>query len=934
MYRALVCLGEQHDGWVLPLAAIVCWVSSHTALRLARQSTKSRDLEPWAWLLAAGFSAGAGVWSTHFIGMLGYDPGIVVGYNTRLTLLSLVVAILASGIALTLERRATSSAMAAGAGIVLGLGVAAMHFLGMASIEVPGTFTWDRTLVVVSVLIGCGLSAAALVAFRHRELRYPNAIAATLLTAAIAGLHFTAMGALQITPDQTQPTSASSLPRLALASGIAAIMLAILGFAVLALFADRMRLANRALRTSEAAYRLLAENTTDVIVRSDLDTTRRYVSPAAFQVLGRDPEELIGTQPLDTVHPDDRPAYEQVLADLVQGRIDRPVTRQRYRHKDGRWVWIEASFKLTRSADGAAPTGYVASLRDVTDRMAAETALRISEERLALALDSGSDGLWDWEVATGKVWFSDRWQTMIGYEPGEIEGHLRSWRRLTHPDDVERARRLLTDHIDGKTPIYECEQRVRTKSGAYTWVLSRGKVVTRDATGAPLRIVGTHIDIAARKQAEQQIEYLALYDALTGLPNRTLFWDRLDREMVSAERRGHFFAVLACDLDRFKSVNDSMGHPAGDSLLRKVADRLKASIREGDTVARLGGDEFAIVLRGLDRPQNASTTAQHVIDAVKLPFDLEGRTVSVGISIGIAVGPQDGRNPDQLFKNADIALYRAKAAGRSTYRYYEPDMDAAIAERNALELDLREAVRLGEFELFYQPIIALENDVLSGFEALMRWKNPTRGFVSPSEFIPLAEEIGLVVPLGAWALKEACCEAMEWPGELKVAVNASTVQFAELGLEHAIVMALTASGLPPHRLELEITESVLMGDTESAIACLHRLRRLGVHIALDDFGTGFSSLSYLRRFPFDKIKIDRSFIHEIGDSDTAAIVRAVVGLAERLGARITAEGVEDEAQLAHVRREGFTEAQGYLLGRPLSAPDALRFARAAKEPVA
>lgn len=813
MYRALVCLNAQHDAWVLPLAAIICWVSSHTALRLARQSSKSRGLEPWAWLSAAGFSAGAGVWSTHFIGMLGYDPGIVVGYDTRLTLLSLMAGVLASLIALTLGRWATSSTMAAAAGGVLGLGVAAMHFMGMASIQLPGTFVWDRTLILVSVLIGCSFSAVAFVAARHRGLKYSNAVAATLLTAAIAGLHFTAMGAVEITPDGTASTPMSGLPRLALASGIAAIMLAILGFAALALFADRMHRANRALRTSE-------------------------------------------------------------------------------------------------------------------------TALRISEERLALALDSGSDGLWDWDVATGTVWFSDRWHTMLGYERGEIQGHVRSWIRLTHPDDVARARQLLTDHIERKTKTFECEQRVRNKSGAYTWVLSRGKVVARDATGAPLRIVGTHIDIAARKHAEQQIEYLALYDALTGLPNRTLFWDRLDREMVSAERRGHFFAVLACDLDRFKSVNDSMGHPAGDSLLRKVAERLTAAIREGDTVARLGGDEFAIVLRGLDRPQNASTTAQHVIDAIQLPFDLDGRTVSVGISIGIAVGPQDGGNPDQLFKNADIALYRAKAAGRSTYRYYEPDMDAAIAERNALELDLREAVRLGEFELFYQPIIDLRNDKLSGFEGLMRWRSPTRGLVSPGDFIPLAEEIGLVVPLGAWALKEACSEAAGWPGDLRVAVNASTVQFAELGLEYAVVTALAASGLPPHRLELEITESVLMGDTESAIACLHRLRGLGVHIALDDFGTGFSSLSYLRRFPFDKIKIDRSFIHEIGDADTAAIVRAIVGLAERLGANITAEGVEDEIQLAHVRREGFTEAQGYLLSKPLSASDARQFASGSKVRVA
>ncbi|CAO4151872.1 hypothetical protein DHODJN_17610 [Methylorubrum extorquens] len=311
---------------------------------------------------------------------------------------------------------------------------------------------------------------------------------------------------------------------------------------------------------------------------------------------------------------------------------------------------------------------------------------------------------------------------------------------------------------------------------------------------------------------------------------------------------------------------------------------------------------------------------------MRQPFNLNGRVASVGVSIGIAVGPQEGSDPDQLFKNADIALYRAKAAGRNTYRFYEPGMDAAAVARTALELDMREAVARSEFVLFYQPVIDLATGSTTGFEALMRWQHPSRGLVGPAEFIPLAEETGQIVTLGTWALEEACREAAGWPQDFHVAVNVSALQFAQPGLELSVTSALAASGLLPERLELEITESVLMGDADNAIDCLHRLRARGVRIALDDFGTGFSSLSYLRRFPFDKIKIDRSFIREIGDGDTAAIVRAIVGLGERLGASITAEGVEDERQLAEVRREGCTEVQGFLLSEPLPAPEALNFA--------
>lgn len=674
-------------------------------------------------------------------------------------------------------------------------------------------------------------------------------------------------------------------------------------------------------------FRLLAENTTDVIICSELTAIRRYVSPSSKIVFGFHPDELIGKQPFDYIHPDDIEGFRHAIDALVSGKSEQLTTTQRYKHKNGSWIWIESSFKLTFNISNGEANGYVASLRDITERKATEDALRLSEERLALALDGGSDGLWDWDIPSGQIELSRRWYEMLGYEEGEISPHISNWSSLIHAEDADYASQLLSDHLEGLSKIFECEYRLRTKKGTYVWTLARGKVVSFDEARRPSRIVGTHIDISRRKTAEQQLAYVASHDALTGLPNRLLFRDRLEREVRSSGRHGSAYALLACDLDGFKAVNDARGHPVGDTLLRAVGERLKTVVRQTDTLARLGGDEFAIIMSGIDLPHAASAMAQRVIEAICEPFDLNGHNTSVGISVGIALGPQDGYESDEVYKNADLALYRAKAAGRNTFRFYERGMDAAVAARHGLELDLREAIQRGGFALHYQPIVNAATDAVCGFEALMRWRHPLRGPISPTEFIPIAEETGLIVALGRWALHEACREAVTWPDSVLVAVNISMIQFAQPGLDQTVMMALDASGLPAHRLELEITESVLMEDAEGALACLHRLRALGVRIALDDFGTGYSSLSYLRRFRFDKIKIDRSFIRDIANPDTAAIVRAIVGIGGRLGAAITAEGVETQEQLEQVRKEGCTQVQGYLFSRPLPAAEALAHAR-------
>ena len=431
--------------------------------------------------------------------------------------------------------------------------------------------------------------------------------------------------------------------------------------------------------------------------------------------------------------------------------------------------------------------------------------------------------------------------------------------------------------------------------------------------------VSTHEDVTERQRAEARIHHMARHDPLTDLPNRTLLKERIG-EALKQVKRGESMAVLCMDLDRFKAVNDTLGHPVGDALLRSVADRIRKMIRDTDTVARFGGDEFAVIQVGTDQPHGATALAQRLIEVLSEPYEIEDHQIVIGSSIGVAVAPSDGEDADQLIKKADTALYRAKLEGRGTYRFFEPDMDARVQARRTLELDLRKALTNGEFELHYQPLVDLGRSDVSGFEALLRWNHPQRGTVSPADFIPLAEETCLILPIGEWVLRQACAEAATWPSDIKVAVNLSPVQFKNDSLVRTVFSALTAAGLVPNRLELEITESVLLQNSEATLGMLHRLRALGVRISMDDFGTGYSSLSYLRSFPFDKIKIDRSFISDIVHSDQSlAIVQAVTSLGTTLGMATTAEGVETREQLEHVRAQGCTEIQGYYFSPPRPA---------------
>ncbi len=565
--------------------------------------------------------------------------------------------------------------------------------------------------------------------------------------------------------------------------------------------------------------------------------------------------------------------------------------------------------------------------RLVEERTAAlregKAELRAQNLRFDAALSNMSQALLMFDSAARLVICNQRYIEMYGLSP-ELVRPGRTVRELldaraksgTFSDDADRyIERLQTAIAQGKRLSFLSE-------------LPDGRTIAISIQPtADSGWVATHEDITERRQAEQQIAYMARHDSLTDLPNRMQFRKQLARALAGVSR-GERLAVLCLDLDSFKSVNDTLGHLVGDELLKAVANRLRACVRESDTAARVGGDEFAVVQTGIDTATDTATLARRICESLRAPYDLLGQTVMVDASIGIAIAPDDGTEPTELLKNADMALYGAKAHGRGTYRFFEPEMDARMKARRTLELALRAALANGEFELYYQPLVDLQTDAVTSCEALLRWQHPERGMIGPAEFIPVAEEIGLIVPLGEWVLKRACADAALWRDDVKVAVNLSPIQVMSKNLVAVIVGALASSGLPAHRLEIEITESMLLQNTELTLATLHRLRELGVKISMDDFGTGYSSLSYLRSFPFDKIKIDRCFISGLGDGDDArAIVQAIAGLARNLGIMTTAEGVETEQQLEQVRFLGCTEMQGYLFSPPRRVEDIRRLLR-------
>ncbi|MFC0407409.1 bifunctional diguanylate cyclase/phosphodiesterase [Roseomonas elaeocarpi] len=593
---------------------------------------------------------------------------------------------------------------------------------------------------------------------------------------------------------------------------------------------------------------------------------------------------------------------------------------------------LRAQGRLAEAWAERAEAGRAAALAELAlarEREAAEREARLKDRRFARALDAMGQGLCMFDAAGRLLVHNATLHAMLQLPPEALQAGMPfealeaalSRSTILRPGD---AAALVA-------PLREASRGGRQGSFVWRWADGRSFAVTVQPATEEGSWLASFEEVTERLRAEQQILHMAQHDALTGLANRTLLHERLRQAAAAAAARGERCALLCLDLDHFKVVNDTLGHPVGDALLQEVARRLGCCVRDADTAARLGGDEFAVLQTGISQPGEVAQLAQRLIEELSRPYEIGGRQLALGVSIGSALAPEDGETGETLLRHADFALYSAKAEGRGRHRVFEPAMNTRMQARLALEAELRRALEEGEFHLLFQPLLSLPDRQVVGFEALLRWRHPRHGLMAPDSFIPLAEETGLIVPIGHWVLREACREMRRWPGHCRVAVNLSPVQLADgPALLRSVEDALAASGEPAGRLELEITESAMLRGTEEVLDTLRRLKERGVRLAMDDFGTGYSSLGYLRTFPFDKVKIDRSFVRDLPhDGESRAIVHAVIGLCGTLGLTVTAEGVETEEQLAQLQRENCSEVQGYLFGAPQPAEEALRLVRGA-----
>jgi diguanylate cyclase len=814
-----------YDLWLVTASYLVAVIASYAALELGGRVTAAQGRAAWVWLAGGSVAMGLGVWSMHFIGMLAVHLPIPLAYDVALTLLSVVPAILSAALVLVLVRRGNLRGLRLVVGaMVLGCGIAAMHYSGMAAVEIAPPISYDTAGFLASIAVAVAVAYAALrLAFSlagsgaHRK----KAAAALVMGAAVCAMHYTGMAAARFAPDAFCTVEPSAIDNAWLAGIIAfnTVMVLLVTLAI-AFFDARLTDQNAAMvRALQSANRELIERT------------------------------------------------------------------------------------------------------ERAERLAAE--LQVSEERYMLAVAGANDGIWDWDLTTNHVFMSPRLLGIFGWEPGEVDS-VEAWMERIHEEDREALKDTFVRHLRRESETFSAKVRCIHKSGQPRWLLLRG-LSQRDETGRAYRIAGSCTDITASKEAELRIQDLAYRDGLTGLANRVTLTQRLDATIEAAAREHRSFGVMLLDLDRFKVINDSLGRAAGDLALKETAERLGECVRGHDLIARLAGDEFVLLIREMPDAPALTSIAERVIAAMRRPIQLQGGLYQIGASLGIAVFPDDGVDTDALLKHADLAMYRAKELGRNNYQFFSAHLDEHSAEQLAIRGELPFALERGEFSVVYQPKLDLATDRVYGMEALIRWHSGKLGPVSPLKFIPIAEETGLIVPIGRWVLAQACRQARELAVrglQLHVAVNLSGRQFGDPGLADDIRSTLTAQGLAAEHLELELTESALVTDPAGAVKTLMQLRNMGVTLSIDDFGTGYSSLAYLRNFPVQAVKIDRAFVQGLpADTSDAKLTRSIIELAHNLGLKVVAEGVESALQLEFLREGGCDAVQGYHLARPLPAEE-------------
>jgi diguanylate cyclase (GGDEF)-like protein/PAS domain S-box-containing protein len=901
MIGFLYALCGEHDLRLVALAGLVCLLASVTAVSLFHRGRAATGRQRLIWILTAGVTTGCGIWATHFIAMLAYQPGVSVFYDFGLTLLSLLMAMLITGIGFYVAFDARRSSAAMG-GAIVGLGVACMHYLGVWAMQLPGHLSLTPATAALSVVVGMVIAMFALIVATRRPDARGTFYAGGLLTLAIVSHHFTAMGALDIIPDPTRTVAGFNLPPVALALGIANAALVILGLSIVATFIARMRERDRLLA-------MAVNNVSQGVVMFDANERLVACNDRYMEMYGLSPEVLRpGCTLLDLIRHRiatgslERDA-EDYRAELIAGVAQGKTTSWIVDGKDGKALSV-----INRPFAGGYWTG---THEDITERRQKERELERTKQFLDTVIENvpativvkgAHDRRYVLVNRAGERHFGVPANSMIGKTAEEIFNPATA-AYIGASDD--RLIALGEDCI--------IDQRASETPGNGTRFIRSRRLPMLGDDGKPKYLLAVVEDITESRHAEERIAHLAHHDPLTDLPNRAAFNDHLQAAIDKAAKAKESFAVICIDLDRFKEVNDVFGHATGDQLLCEVSRRLQ-DVADGVFLARLGGDEFTVI--GTDGPTSAAALAERLLACTDHDLDIGGHHIRIGLSLGVAIYPNDGAEAATLLANADAALYRAKEDGRGNIHFFHAAMDQQLRERRALQHELRSAIEHRELVLHYQPQASVDGEI-TGFEALIRWHHPTRGLVPPGVFIPIAEESSSIISIGEWTLREACREAASWPNPLQVAINLSPAQFRHgdlAGLVHAVLLE---TGLPANRLELEITEGVLIGDYSRATSILRRLKLLGVRIAMDDFGTGYSSLSYLQAFPFDKIKIDRAFISNLDrNSQAAAIVRAVIGLGRGLNLPVVAEGVETEDQLAFLTREACDEVQGYLVGRP------------------
>ncbi len=672
-----------------------------------------------------------------------------------------------------------------------------------------------------------------------------------------------------------------------------------------------------ALKSSEERFRRAALMSTDLIHECDRANNRMHWFGDVDRILGYPsgefPRTVEGWQKI--IHAEDQP---RIAAAAARHFDSGEPFFEEYRvvKRDGSILHWHHSATLLPDPGGQ-PTLCIGTVTDVSGRRQIEEALRLSEKRYRTLFERNLAGVYRSTLEGRILDCNESFARIFGYASREEVLQQAAWDFYVKPEDRQAAVAKLLE----RQSLTNYELCLKRKDGSLVWVLESENLI-EGPDGRLSIIEGTTIDITERKRAEEQVKHLAFHDPLTNLPNRLLFSDRLTLAVAQAHRHNQRLAVLFLDLDRFKVINDSLGHSVGDELLRQVAERIQEYVREGDTVARLGGDEFTLLVPGITAEEDAAKIAKKICDAIHDPFWIDGRELFVTTSMGVAVYPSDGHDAETLVRNADSAMYRAKEQGRDNYQLYTPAMNAKAVERLSLESRLRQAVANDELELHFQPFFDLKTAEVLGAEALLRWRHPELGLIPPGEFIPIAELSGLIVPIGEWVLRTACAEARKWHASgfasLTVSVNLSSRQFQQSDLVSQVTSALTETGLEPDKLDLEITESNAMQNAEQSINTLRGLKKQGVRISMDDFGTGYSSLNYLKRFPIDRIKLDQSFVRDLpGDKDDAAIAMAVIAMGQSLELVVIAEGVETEEQLTFLKDRNCDQLQGFLFSRPL-----------------